>query len=127
MEQKQEESGATATSQVESQGRGVTLTDLPANKGTETPPLGAPAGPEEPPVRNDTGEAPATSSQAPAAAGNTSCEATKTLDATSGAEKHCGGRLPGLWQAVSCTRKPSSPERPPRMAPAGALPHMQTS
>ena len=53
---------------------------------TETPPLGAPAGPEEPPVRNNTGEAPATSSQAPAAAGSTIWEATKTPDATSGAD-----------------------------------------
>ena len=37
-------------------------------------------------MRNDTGEPPATSSQAPAAAGNISCEATKTPDATSGAD-----------------------------------------
>ena len=73
-EQNLKKGGATATAQVESQGRGV------------TPRFGAPAGPEEPLMRNDTGEPPATSSQAPAAAGNISCEATKTPDATSGAD-----------------------------------------
>ena len=41
-EQNQEGSGATATVQVESRGRGVTLTDLPANEGTETPLLQPP-------------------------------------------------------------------------------------
>jgi len=47
-----------------------------------TAPVGAPAGPEEPPVRNDTGEAPATRGQA-LAAGNTSRKATNTPDAPS--------------------------------------------
>ena len=47
-----------------------------------TAPVGAPAGPEEPPVRSATGEAPATGGQAPAA-GNPSCEATNTPDAPS--------------------------------------------
>ena len=55
-----------------------------------TAPLRAPAGPEDPPVRNDTGEAPAASSQVPAeapatssqmpVAGDTSCETTNTPD-----------------------------------------------
>jgi len=50
-----------------------------------TAPVGAPAGPEEPPVRSATGEAPATGGQAPAA-GNTSCEATNTPNAPSEAD-----------------------------------------
>ena len=127
-EQNLKKGGATATAQVASQGRGVTLTDLPANRGTETPPFGAFADPEEPPVRNDTGEPPATSSQAPAAAGNNSREATKTPAATlrtNGGQAR-EGRLSGLRQAFPCTRAPSSPERPPRMTPAGAVPPMQT-
>ena len=96
-------------------------------------PMGAPAGPKEPPVRNDTEEAPATSSQAPAAV-KTGCEAMNTPDAPSEAgpsdqptdKQACQGRLSGLRQVVPRTRKPPSPERPPRMAPVGAMPPVQT-
>ena len=36
-EQRRKEGGAAARAQVESRGRGVTPTDLPANEGMETP------------------------------------------------------------------------------------------
>ena len=76
-----------------------------------TSPIGAPAGPEEPPMRNDTGEAPATSSQAPAV-GNTSSEATNTPDAPSEAgpaykpaDKHAKGACLACGKQFHVTNK----------------------
>ena len=75
---------------------------------------------------NDTGEA-ATSSQAPAAAGNTSCEATKTPDATSGvgpAGKPADNRAEGACLACGKQfRVPESLRR--RNARRGWPPQMQ--